>query len=958
MLQNIGFGVLGVILAGVLVVHSAGRGCFGSHEGPGTVRGVERSAQSVADAETAIARAGRGVGVSRPKQVLFGDLHVHTTFSFDAFMFSLPMAGGEGAHPPADACDFARYCSALDFWSVNDHAFSVSPRHWRETVESIRQCNAVAQDARNPDTVAFLGWEWTQVGTTPESHYGHKNVVLAHTDDARIPARPIAAQPGLGGGPGPMRLGIGALLGGGRLHDLARYYAELSALSTCAEGVDSRELPADCIEQAPTPADLFRKLDEWGTRALVIPHGTTWGFYTPPGGSWDKQLRGRQHDPARQRLLEVYSGHGDSEVVRPWRAVEFDASGTPICPEPRDDYLPSCWRAGELIRARCLEAGEDEAECDERAVEARAHAAAAGVAVHRTVPGARASDWLDAGQCRDCDEPSFNYRPGGSAQYILALGNFEGGSSPRRFRTGLMASSDNHFARAGTGYKEVHRLGMTESGLGDVGPLLGVVEEEPTPQSRPFRVEQPGFDVFETERQGSFLLTGGLVAVHAGGRDREAIWRALENREVYGTSGPRILLWFDLLNAPGSRGRSLPMGGEVRMQADPIFQVRAVGSFQQQPGCPEASRAALSASAWSISAWASATTRGTRAVRSPGSRSFASAPSRAPASPSAPWSATPGACTAVPRTRRAASTPSPIPSSAPAVAMRSTTRGCTRSRSRASTRGTCAASATPRGPACAPIRVPTRAVRTQTVSLPTSPVPGRPPSGSTTPGAEAGTSRAAIRVPAVNPQGSGRVFQHVPRPVVILAAMSRRFPATISLALLAVAATPAESRLIAPEQLGVQGFNRAMGSRSQFMGEGDFVRDEGTTRIASENESRLLSQVGEQRFNDVMGRRIENAGEGYRVDTMPETGEVLQQVGRDSARLAREAREGGERVVERGRELAEEGRGTGFSQGLGDWGRSAAHELGGREERPPYDAQRVENDEQRRRYYGMRSPDE
>ena len=32
--------------------------------------------------------------------IYFGDLHVHTTFSQDAFMFSLPMLQGEGAHPP------------------------------------------------------------------------------------------------------------------------------------------------------------------------------------------------------------------------------------------------------------------------------------------------------------------------------------------------------------------------------------------------------------------------------------------------------------------------------------------------------------------------------------------------------------------------------------------------------------------------------------------------------------------------------------------------------------------------------------------------------------------------------------------------------------------------------------------------------------------------------------------
>ncbi|MGH0030125.1 MAG: DUF3604 domain-containing protein [Myxococcota bacterium] len=586
------------------VGYAAGKGAFGEHEGPGEPQGAARPAASVATAAAAVERAADGIGVSRPKQILFGDLHVHTTFSFDAFLFSLPFLNGEGAHPPSDACDFARYCSSVDFWSINDHAAGITPRHWRETVEAIRQCNDVAGDAGDPDAVAFLGWEWTQVGTTPENHWGHKNVVLAHTDDENIPARPIAALRQTLVDPRTFGRGLLALATGEeRLHDLNRYFAEREDTAICQDGVPVRDLPVDCIEQAATPADLYAKLDDWGHDAIVIPHGTTWGFYTPPGSTWDKQLEGDQHDEDRQTLVEVYSGHGDSEVHRPWRAVVYDADGVAHCPEPSPGYLPSCWRAGEIIRERCKEAGESDDTCEARAVTARHHAANAGAGILATVPGASGADFLDAGQCTDCLEPSFNYRPGNSAQYMLAIGNFDEGAEPRRFRPGFMASSDNHFARPGTGYKEVHRRGNTESMGGanrnlDVdSPLADILRrprEEPVPESRPYTTERLGFDVFETERLASFLTTGGLIAAHSEGRDRASIWQAMKRREVYGTSGPRILLWFDLLNPPGSSGRTLPMGSEVRMSREPIFQVRAVGSFEQKPGCPEDSLAALS----------------------------------------------------------------------------------------------------------------------------------------------------------------------------------------------------------------------------------------------------------------------------------------------------------------------------------------------------------------------------
>ena len=105
------------------------------------------------------AETARLLGASPAKQILFGDFHVHTTFSFDAFLANLPIGGGPGTHPPADACDFARFCSALDFWSINDHAENLTEDLWRKTVDSVRECNAVAGDPADPDLVTYLGSE-------------------------------------------------------------------------------------------------------------------------------------------------------------------------------------------------------------------------------------------------------------------------------------------------------------------------------------------------------------------------------------------------------------------------------------------------------------------------------------------------------------------------------------------------------------------------------------------------------------------------------------------------------------------------------------------------------------------------------------------------------------------------------------------------------------------------------
>ena len=81
------------------------------------------------------------------------------------------------------------------------------------------------------------------------------------------------------------------------------------------------------------------------------------------------------------------------------------------------------------------------------------------LAVNETEP----HDFLNAGQCNDCFLPSFNYRPLGSAQYVLSFKRFYANGNPKRFKFGFIGSSDNHGSRPGTGYKEVDRVYNTEA---------------------------------------------------------------------------------------------------------------------------------------------------------------------------------------------------------------------------------------------------------------------------------------------------------------------------------------------------------------------------------------------------------------------------------------------------------------------------------------------------------------
>jgi hypothetical protein len=534
------------------------------------------------------------------REILFGDLHVHTSFSSDAALFGLSL--GSDVVMPSDACDFARYCSALDFWSINDHAEGMTPRTWADSTAAIRDCNAQAGDPARPDMVSFLGWEWSQGRAGNKTHYGHKNVVLREWEEGRVPLRPIASEEVyliVQMIPGPLRATVSLGAGFETSQAFSQYFAESAAVPTCDYAVRSDQLPADCREVAATPTDLYRKLDELGYDAVVIPHGLAWGRTNPRDGDFAGQMA--EHNADYQTLIETYSGHGNSEVFADFQRRVAEADGSYSCPPASENFVPCCQRAGELIRARCED--PDSQACAATVEQAKRYATeviddrARGV-----VPGASLEEWGNCGQLLDSFLPSWYYVPRQSTQYALALGDFSQGGAPRRARFGIMASSDGHKGRPGTGYKQFDRVYMTDTkDVGDAGGsgiasrltgLLQGTRVDGEVSTEPVQVSEQSFlaGVGRPNRMGSFYYTGGLIGVHADSRNRDDLWAGVDTRQVYGTSGERMLLWFDLLN--GAEGE-LPMGSEVALAENPRFRVRALGAFHQQPGCPEYSHRAL-----------------------------------------------------------------------------------------------------------------------------------------------------------------------------------------------------------------------------------------------------------------------------------------------------------------------------------------------------------------------------
>ena len=464
MLKKILLGLFLLLCTVFVWFYSIGQGWLGSDWQAAPVTGgprLQHSSVSEQSDNIPAEQQTRAESYDTP-QVLFGDLHSHTNYSIDAYVFNTKAVKGGGIVTPADACDFARYCSALDFWSVNDHAEGLTPRAWVDTLKSIRECNDAAGDPMNPDVVSFVGWEWSN-GERDDvpSHYGHKNVIFRAWEEGQTPTRPIAAAPSYVLGKVPsVLLGLFSLTDGVEAaSDLGRFIRESNQTPVCPKGVPANELPADCREVELTPRDLYRKLDEWGFDSMVIPHGLAWGTTNPSTADFRDQMD--QYERRYENLLEIYSGHGSSEVFEDFRRFDPASASDDMCPESTANFTPCCQRAGMLAQASCDDA--ESPECVQIVERARADFVKKSGQKGRTLfPQASLDDWAGCGQLQNTFQPASMYVPRMSTQYTLALG-FDEYGSPKRARFGLIGSSDGHQGRPGSSYKETDRLLYTDS---------------------------------------------------------------------------------------------------------------------------------------------------------------------------------------------------------------------------------------------------------------------------------------------------------------------------------------------------------------------------------------------------------------------------------------------------------------------------------------------------------------
>ena len=106
--------LVAILVLGLLAIPVLDRGYLWPYQDAGNIKGAGLATAVVQEREALIKLAKDDLNVENDKVIYFGDFHVHSTFSADAMLFSLPILGGEGVRPIADCLLYTS--DAADDW--------------------------------------------------------------------------------------------------------------------------------------------------------------------------------------------------------------------------------------------------------------------------------------------------------------------------------------------------------------------------------------------------------------------------------------------------------------------------------------------------------------------------------------------------------------------------------------------------------------------------------------------------------------------------------------------------------------------------------------------------------------------------------------------------------------------------------------------------------------------------